>query len=220
MRPPGLVAEVFRLLDDRRVPWVLLSRMCRNMLVLDGGRAMRFLVTEMEALGYRWAYAARRLPLHRRAPAAPAHSVILIASTEGDPREVLFADDAGAPGDAHFKDDVFGFYWTEGLRGLGGLERRRSDAERRLNDRYPVATGHLEFDRSSGSTDCPPAVVDAEQMQGLTRTGPRQPTGFRRKGTRWKLVGNAVTVGVSEWVAGRLVSPGGFHAEVTRTRSR
>ncbi len=26
------------------------------MLVLDGGEAMRYLVAELEALGYRWAY--------------------------------------------------------------------------------------------------------------------------------------------------------------------
>ena len=29
-----------------------------------------------------------------------------------------------------------------------------------------------------------------------------------RKGTRWKLAGNAVTVGVSRWVGERLMSPG------------
>lgn len=30
----------------------------------------------------------------------------------------------------------------------------------------------------------------------------------RRNGPRWKLVGNAVTVGVAQWVAGRLADPG------------
>ena len=51
----GLVAEVFRLLERRRVPWVLLENV-RNMLVLDGGAAMNFLVSKLEALGYQWAY--------------------------------------------------------------------------------------------------------------------------------------------------------------------
>ena len=50
----GLVAEVFRLLNDRRVPMLLLENV-RNMLVLDKGEAMRFLVDE-PTLGYRWAY--------------------------------------------------------------------------------------------------------------------------------------------------------------------
>jgi site-specific DNA-cytosine methylase len=42
----GLVGEVLRLLDGRRVPWMPLDNV-RNMLVLDGGSAMRFLISEL-----------------------------------------------------------------------------------------------------------------------------------------------------------------------------
>ena len=51
----GLVAEVFRLLRGRRVPLLMLENV-RNMLILNKGEAMRYLVDEVEALGYRWAY--------------------------------------------------------------------------------------------------------------------------------------------------------------------
>jgi DNA (cytosine-5)-methyltransferase 1 len=37
--------------------------------------------------------------------------------------------------------------------------------------------------------------------------------GGLKNGPRWKLVGNAVTVGVAAWVAGRLAEPGAFIGE-------
>jgi DNA (cytosine-5)-methyltransferase 1 len=51
-------------------------------------------------------------------------------------------------------------------------------------------------------------VEEAEQMQGFPAgwTSPAD-EGRGRKGPRWKLTGNAVTVGVSEWVGRRLQVP-------------
>ena len=48
-----------------------------------------------------------------------------------------------------------------------------------------------------------------EALQGFARgwTEPAQPDGSRN-GPRWKLVGNAVTVSVSEWLGRRLAEPG------------
>src|SRR5215471_20613057 len=51
----GLVAEVFRLLRKRRVPWVLLENV-PFMLQLSRGRALDVIVDALEGLGYRWAY--------------------------------------------------------------------------------------------------------------------------------------------------------------------
>ncbi len=51
----GLVAHVFRLLDDHDPTWLVLENV-RNMLPLDGGRAMHFLVEQLETRGFRWAY--------------------------------------------------------------------------------------------------------------------------------------------------------------------
>ena len=44
---------------------------------------------------------------------------MLLASRTEDPRPVLFADDAGERSPDSLADDHHGFYWTEGLRGLG-----------------------------------------------------------------------------------------------------
>ena len=87
----GLVGEVFRLLRRRDVPILVLENV-RNMLVLDRGEAMRYLVAELEDLGYRWAY---RL-VDSRFTGVPQRRqrVIFVASKEIDPRGVLFAASA------------------------------------------------------------------------------------------------------------------------------
>lgn len=208
----GLIGEVFRLLRGRRVPWVLLENV-RNMLVLDGGAAMRFLVSELEALGYRWAY---RL-VDSRFTGVPQRRqrVILMATTEGDPREVLFADDAGVPSESYFAHDVYGFYWTEGLRGLGWARDAVPTLKGGSTVGIPSPPAIWNPSGRAGRRIVTPRVVEAEQMQGFDAdwTAPADLVS-PRKGTRWKLVGNAVTVGVSEWVAGRLQTPGVLDAEV------
>lgn len=202
----GLVGEVFRLLEGRRAPLLMLENV-RNMLVLDKGEAMRFLVDELEALGYRWAY---RL-VDSRFTGVPQRRqrVIFLASQDLDPRSVLFADEAGEPDDDHFRDDAYGFYWTEGVRGLGWAK-----------DAVPTLKGGSTIGIPSppaiwnpgGDPDrriVTPRIDEAEQLQGFPR-GWTEPANdvSNRKGTRWKLVGNAVTVGVSRWVGERLVQPG------------
>src|SRR5581483_7063381 len=100
----GLVAEVFRLLRRQRVPVLVLENV-RNMLVLDGGEAMRYLTAELESLGYRWAY---RLVDSRFAGVPQRRQrVLFVAARDVDPRAILFADDAGEPPDDRFRDDCF-----------------------------------------------------------------------------------------------------------------
>jgi len=202
----GLVAEVFRLLKDRRVPLLLLENV-RNMLVLDRGEAMRFLVEELEALGYRWAY---RL-VDSRFTGVPQRRqrVIFLAAQDIDPRSVLFADEIGEPSIDRLDDAVCGFYWTEGVRGLGWAR-----------DAVPTLKGGSTIGipsppaiwNANGPADrrlVTPTIEDAEALQGFPRgwTEPADSVS-RRKGTRWKLVGNAVTVGVFRWVGERLAAPG------------
>ncbi len=54
----GLVRHLFRLLElrERADRPTLLIENVPNMLALDQGHAMRFLVNELETLGYQWAY--------------------------------------------------------------------------------------------------------------------------------------------------------------------
>lgn len=208
----GLVGEVFRLLGERRVPWVLLENV-RNMLVLDSGRAMHFLVSELEELGYRWAY---RL-VDSRFTGVPQRRqrVILLASTKGDPREVLFADDAGERPPHHYREGLAGFYWTEGLRGLGWAQDAVPTLKGGSTIGIPSPPAIWNPGAPRGRRLVTPAVVEAEQMQGFDAGWTLAADAIsRRKGTRWKLVGNAVTVGVSEWVGGRLAAPGLVAADV------
>lgn len=197
----SLVGHIFRLLEKRRVPWLLIENV-PFMLQLGKGRALEVIVGELERLGYRWAYRvvdtlAFGLPQRRE-------RVFLVASRQGDPRSVLLVDDAGEPPPrTPARKRALGFYWTEGVRGLGTAV-----------DAVPTLKG--------GSTigiPSPPAIVlpsgrvvtpdirDAERLQGFEPdwTLPAQ-SGKRRAGHRWKLVGNAVTVDVARWIGLRLRS--------------
>jgi len=111
----GLVGEIFRLLRDASPTWLVLENV-RNMLVLDRGSAMRFLIDALEGLGFRWAYRlidSRSIGLPQR-----RQRVLLVASRTEDPTAVLFADDAGEPEADSYAKSAYGFYWTEGRGGL------------------------------------------------------------------------------------------------------
>ena len=202
----GLVGEAFRLLRRQRASMLVLENV-RNMLVLDRGEAMHYLVDELESLGYRWAY---RL-VDSRFTGVPQRRqrVVFVAARDVDPRAILFSDDAGEPLPDRSRCDCFGFYWTEGLRGLGWAP-----------DAVPTLKGGSGIGIPSppaiwwpagelGRRVVLPSIEDAERLQGLPRGWTRHAADVeRRKGTRWKLVGNAVTVGVSAWLGRRIREPG------------
>lgn len=202
----GLVAEVFRLIRDRPVQLLLLENV-RNMLVLDKGEAMRYLVDELEALGYRWAY---RL-VDSRFTGVPQRRqrVIFLAALDLDPRSVLFADEAGEPDADHYRDGAFGFYWTEGERGLGWAKDAVPTLKGGSTIGIPSPPAIWNPGGRAGIRIITPSIEDAERMQGFESgwTAPVEQMA-RATGTRWKLVGNAVTVGVSRWVGERLMNPG------------
>jgi DNA (cytosine-5)-methyltransferase 1 len=204
----GLVDEAFRMLRTHDVPWLLLENV-PFMLQLHRGHALDHIVTALEELGYTWAYRvvdSRSMGLPQR-----RERVYLLASKEGDPKDVLFVDDAGEPeppDPSSWRSRACGFYWTEGLRGLGWAD-----------DAVPTLKG--------GSTigiPSPPAIVlpegrivlpdirDAERMQGFAEDWTQPAERVTRRGHRWKLVGNAVTVAVSGWLGGQLVAPGRYDA--------
>ncbi|HVU91613.1 MAG TPA: DNA (cytosine-5-)-methyltransferase, partial [Jatrophihabitans sp.] len=114
----GLVDEAFRLIRKPRggPKWLLLENV-PFMLQLDRGRAMLHLTTELEAMGFAWAYRvvdARAFGLPQR-----RLRVVLLASQTEDPRSVLFADNAVPRLPTDPETHACGFYWTEGVRGLG-----------------------------------------------------------------------------------------------------
>lgn len=206
----GLVSNVFealRLTASRgeALPWLMIENV-PNMLTLDKGKAMAYLVSEIEALGYRWAYRVvdsrfTGVPQRRR-------RVILLASATEDPRSVLFADDAGARLDADYASNAFGFSWTEGRGGLGWAQ----DAVPTLKGGSTVGIPSPPAIWVPGAPIerlfVTPSVEDAEVMQGFERGWTDVVASGRQNGPRWKLVGNAVTTRVAEWVAGRIAGPG------------
>lgn len=201
----GLVSHVFRLLETARIDWLVLENV-RNMLVLDRGKAMSYLVSRLEELRFRWAYRLvdsrfSGVP-HRR------HRVLFVASRRHDPREVLFADDAGEPDGTELRDDAFGFYWTEGLSGLGWAKDAVPPLKGGSTVGIPSPPAIWVRGAPDGRRFVTPSIEDAEALQGFPRSWTDPASVGRKNGPRWKLVGNAVSVGVSAWLVGRLRSPG------------
>ncbi|MEY2936625.1 MAG: hypothetical protein RL033_7374 [Pseudomonadota bacterium] len=198
----GLVHEVFRLLRVRKIPWLLIENV-PFMLQLGRGEALAVILAELESLGYRWAYRV----VNSRAFGLPQRRLrgYLVAARAADPRTVLFADEAGPPPAQDLQErPACGFYWTEGIRGLGWAE-----------DGVPTLKGG-----SSLGIPSPPAIVlpdgrvvtpdirDAERLQGFAADWTLPAQTAVRRGQRWKLVGNAVTVDVAAWIGERLRNPG------------
>lgn len=170
---------------------------------------MRHLIDALEARGFSWAYRvvdtrAFGLPQRR-------HRVILLASRSEDPRPVLLDEDAREDQRRSPSSAWCGFYWTEGTRGLGWAE-----------DAVPTLKGGSTIGIPSPpaiwnprlGTIATPDVRDAERLQGFDPdwTRPSLDVDGVRRGHRWKLVGNAVSVPVARWVGERLAKSGTFRA--------
>lgn len=197
----GLVDHVFRLMDASATPTVLLENVS-FMLRLDGGAAMTRLTDAFEARGHRWAYRTvdtlAFLPQRRQ-------RVFLVASRVLDPADVLFADEA-APvvPETRLDTHAHGFYWTEGIRGLGW----GPDCIPTLKNGSTVGIASPPAILRPDGTIVTPDIRDAERLQGFPAdwTRPAGDAGHER--LRWALVGNAVSVPVAAWVGGRLAAPG------------
>jgi DNA (cytosine-5)-methyltransferase 1 len=170
---------------------------------------MAAITTELEQMGFRWAY---RL-VDSRFTGVPQRRqrVILVASRTNDPRTVLFTDDAGERSDDELDDDAFGFYWTEGLRGLGWAQDAVPTLKGGSTVGIPSPPAVWLPDAAPEHRFTIPGIATGERLQGFD-VGWTEPDihGRRSKGVRWKMVGNAVTVGVSRWVGERLADPGAW----------
>lgn len=202
----GLVGEVFRLLQRQRVPWVLLENV-PFMLQLARGRALEVIIQALEELGYKWAYRV----VDTRAFGLPQRRerVFFLASLDDDPRDVLLVDDAGEPPPVDFKGVACGFYWTEGIRGLGWAV----NAVPTLKGGSTIGIASPPAIWMPSGQIVKPDIRDAERMQGFSPGWTRPAEDVVKKGYRWKLVGNAVTVRVAQWVGRRLAAPGVYDPE-------
>ena len=199
----GLVGEAFRLIERHRIDWVLVENV-PFMLHLGGGRAMEVIASSFEKLGYSWAYRtvdARAFGLPQR-----RKRVYFVASRDGDPRTVLFADEADETNEkARATTTVAcGFFWTEGIRGLGWAVDATPTLKGGSGLGIPSAPAILLPDGRVVMPD----IRDAERLQGFPPDWTLPAEEIAKAGTRWKLVGNAVSVPVSEWLGHRLANPG------------
>jgi len=198
----GLVDQVFRLIDGAKPSptWLLLENVS-FMLSLDKGKAMRWLTNQLERRGFTWAYRvvdsrAFGLPQRRQ-------RVLLLASQTEDPRPILLNQDHGEVEVTDRSGLACGFYWTEGVRGLGWAV-----------DAIPTLKGGSTIGipsppaiwKSNTRQIVTPDLRDAERIQGFAAdwTAAVDEIPGRAKTSRWKLVGNAVSVPVAHWVGERL----------------
>ncbi|MCK6586017.1 MAG: DNA cytosine methyltransferase [Polyangiaceae bacterium] len=200
----GLIEEVFRLLERRRVPTVIVENV-PFMLQLSGGSALRAIVDRFEALGYTWAYRvvdtfAFGVPQRRE-------RFFLVASRCLDPSAVLLAEDRPlARPTTAVGLLAHGFYWTEGLSGLGWAV----DCVPTLKNGSTIGIASPPAVLLPDGRIVKPNIEDGERLQGFDPgwTQPAECVG--RSSFRWALVGSAVSVPVAEWLGRRLQTPGEY----------
>ena len=196
----SIVEHLFMLLRQRPVPWVLIENVY-FMLHLAKGAAMERIIDSLEDLGYTWAYRvidsrAFGLPQRRR-------RVFILASLTEDPRRVLLADNALAP-DRIPTDRArpIAFYWTEGKSGNGITSDAIPPLKAGSSLAIPSPPAVL---LPNGRVVTPPIQV-AERLQGFPYGWTSSLRG-RDARHRWRLVGNAVSVPVAQWIGNRLNAP-------------
>ncbi len=196
-RNSGLVEHVFRLLQTRRTPFVLLENVA-FLLRAKRGRVLDAILSRFEELKYQWAYRV----MDSQAFGVPQRRerVYIVASRDEDPRRILFAGNEEKPALKTRTKPTVGFYWTEGNHGFGWA----------VEAVPPLKSG------SSAGGAVPPAIIlpndkvikphirDAERLQGFAAGWTEA---ARTERDRWRLVGNAVTVPVAEWIGHRLAAP-------------
>lgn len=204
-RDTKIVFDLFKLLQNSwDHDWVVLENV-PFMLWQKKGEAIRFVTETLRKIGYRWAYRV----VDARAFGAPQRRrrVIIVASRKHDPRGVLFSEDVLPP--SWIQDDqevACGFSWTEGRYGLGWAPN--SVPTIKGGSSVGVPSPPAIWFRKSGLIGTP-NIADAERLQGFPANWTISANGPRGQlGARWKLVGNAVPVGLSNWVFKRLNAPG------------
>jgi DNA (cytosine-5)-methyltransferase 1 len=197
-RRSGLVGEVFRLLEGRRPPWVLIENV-PFLLSLQRGRGMRRIVSELERLGYRWAY--RVIDTQSFGLPQRRERVFILASRDGEPERHLLADEVEAPVVRAKRGVAHGFYWTEGNKGLGWAVSAVPTLKggSALGIPSPPA---IWFADGNFAT---PNIRDAERLQGFPVDWTKPAEAVGRASLRWSLVGNSVSVPVSNWIGKRLL---------------
>lgn len=198
----SLVREVFRMLGRRRVEWVIFENVS-FMLRLNSGETIRIIVSELERLGYNWAYrtidSIAFVPQHRC-------RVFIVASLHHDPRAVILSGSSKHQfGNIDFKKQVdpLGFYWTEGKFALGLTCNALPTLKAGSTIGIPSPPAILFPDGEVSMPD----IRDAERLQGFPADWTKPAEDVAKASIRWRLVGNAVTVNAVGWIARKIANP-------------
>jgi DNA (cytosine-5)-methyltransferase 1 len=202
----SLVGEVMRLLQTTDVPWVVLENV-PFLMSLGQGAALRLVTRSLTDLGYRWAYRvvdtnAFGLPQRR-------NRWYLVGSRVDDPRDVLLADDCERPASEHgYPDVACGFYWTEGMRSFGWAV----DGVPPIKCGSSVGVASPPAIRLPSGEYVTPDLRDTERLQGFPDDWTSPAEEVAKRGERWRMVGNSVSVPVAGWIGTRLSEPGRYDA--------
>lgn len=198
----SLIKEVFRLLGNSNVEWVVIENVT-NMLHLHKGETIKTIVDGLEKLGYKWAYRTINslsfVPQHRC-------RVYIVASLHYNPNDVLLSNSAtpnlGVVNQDDFRDPC-GFYWTEGKYAIGLYQNGIPTLKCGSTIGIPSAPA-IAF--PNGEVGCPD-IRDAERFQGFPPNWTKPAEDIAKPSARWKLVGNAVTVNTVSWIANKIINP-------------
>lgn len=206
----GLVGQIFRLLDARAVPWVVLENVS-FMLHLDGGKALKILVEAFEERGYRWAY--RVVNSLAFLPQRRERVLFVATTTDTDPADIVLVDEAEPPiSETSLDRDAHGFYWTEGVRGLGWAPNAIPTLKNGSTIGIPSPPAIMLPDGMIVTPD----IRDAERLQGFPANWTLPAAEVARPSSRWSLVGNAVSTPVAGWLGEKLKAPGKYEASRDR----
>jgi DNA (cytosine-5)-methyltransferase 1 len=208
----GLVEHVFRIAGQTNPEWIVLENV-PNLLLLHSGAGIASVVDRLELLGYQWAY--RTVDSRFTGVPQRRNRVILVAGRDHDPAPMLLSDPPGhpprvdppippSPSDVHAVTLPHGFYWTEGRNGLGLVAGAVPTLKGGSTIGTPSAPAVWFPDAPLGRRFVLPTIEDAEELQGLPRGWTEPSLAPGERDMRWKLIGNAVTTGVGEWVGALL----------------
>jgi DNA (cytosine-5)-methyltransferase 1 len=193
----GLISEVFRILQAvKEKPEFVLLENVAFALQLQRGAALRYVTSNLERLGYKWAYRvldSRQFGIPQR-----RRRVFILGSRNVSPQSILFRGAENAGSETASSPQLFGFYWTEGNTGLGWSPEAVPPLKG--GSALSIPSPPAIWNKATRAF-ITPGISDAERMQGFpadwTAVGSLKK---EKKRSRWKLVGNAVSVPVVEWI--------------------
>jgi DNA (cytosine-5)-methyltransferase 1 len=186
----ALVEHVFRLAAAARTRRILLENV-QSIRFVHEGRVLAYLMHSAEQLGYAWAY--RILDSRAFGLAQRRRRFYFLASLDEDPGDALLCS-PGQPLPKRVIDPArpIGFYWTEGRLGNGITDDAIPPLKIGSALDIPSPPAVL-FPDGSVKT---PTIETAEQLQGF----PAGWTDVVEPRQRWRLVGNAVSPPVIDWI--------------------